>query len=234
MMRSERFEIDVAASRDEVWRLLTTAEGLASWFGTTARIDLRVHGERTVAWGDEIELSGRVDEVDPPSRLRIVYEADGREVGAEEWLIATTGTTTRVTLVNSMVDDDVEDWEGFYGDIRRGWRLFLASMEYCLDGAGTPSRTVECRHIPAPGTRQEVWGLVSGVLTARPDLVAGMRPVVVDPPHSRLFAGSGRSLLLDIEGAGSDRVLYAQAARHDGADLWITDVLDAVGGAVDA
>jgi hypothetical protein len=107
-------------------------------------------------------------------------------------------------------------------------------MQYCLDAAGTPSRTVECRHIPALGTRQEVWDLVSGVLTARPDLVAGMRPVVVDPPHSRLFAGSGRSLLLDIEGAGSDRVLYAQAARHDGADPWITDVLDAVGGAVDA
>jgi uncharacterized protein YndB with AHSA1/START domain len=129
-MRSERFEIETRATPEEVWRSLTTAEGIASWFGTRAEIDARLDGERVVGWGEGVEIVGRITDMQPMERLRVVYLADGEEVGAEEWLIQSDETTTRLTLINSLSDEGVDDWEGFYGDMRRGWRRFLASLRH--------------------------------------------------------------------------------------------------------
>lgn len=148
--RDERFQIDIRATPAEVWERLTTAAGLASWFGARASADLRVGGERIVGWGDEVEIVGDFREIEPQRRLRVVYFAGEEEVGAEEWLIETEGTTTRLTLINSMSDAGIDDWEGFYGDIRRGWNLFLASLRFALEDADYPDREVECAYLPAP------------------------------------------------------------------------------------
>lgn len=224
--REERFEIDVDASPEEVWERLTTADGLASWFGTRATIDLRVGGNRVVGWGDSMEISGRIEEIEPPRRIRVVYTADGEETGAEEWLITTDGTTTRLTLVNSFADDDIEDWAEFFGDIRRGWHLFLASLKHALERAGTPNRTAECQYVPTTKTREDLWKAVDGVLRSHPSLVEGMEPRLTDRPHSRLLAADDRTLLIDVEGSGPDQVVFVQAATHGGPGQWRGQALE--------
>lgn len=227
-MRDERFEIELRATPEEVWRSLTTAEGLASWFGTRAEIDARIHGERVVGWGEDVEIRGRITDLHRLERLRVVYLADGEEVGAEEWLITTQGTTTRLTLINSMADEGIDDWDGFYGDMRRGWRLFLASLRHGLDEATTPFRRVDLAMVPAPGSRRRIRERLDRCLVEHEALGSAMATTLSDPPHSLLLTARDRSLLLDIEGAGDNQVLYVQAATHGGPEGWPTQMVEAI------
>lgn len=223
--REEHFEIAIDATPAEVWERLTTSEGIASWFGTRAEIDLRIDGERTVGWGDEMELSGQISGLEPERRLKVVYLADGQETGAEEWVISTGTGTTRLTLIYSMSDQGIDDWEGFFGDIQRGWQLFMASMRFGLEQAATPNRDVDCRYIPATMPRTEIWERLQRVLNDS-ELVGDLEPTLLIPPHSRLLVAEDRTLLLDVEGAGEDQVLYAQAATHDGPASWRHQALE--------
>lgn len=231
-MRNERFEIELRATPGEVWRSLTTSEGLASWFGTRAEVEARVHGERVVGWGEDEEIRGRITDLEPLERLRVVYLADGKEVGAEEWLITTDSTTTRLTLINSMPDDGIDDWEGFYGDMRRGWRLFLTSLRHGLDEATTPYRQVEHTMVPAQGPRGPIRERLDRCLANQAALVSAMAPALSDPPHSLLLTARDRTLLLDIEGAGDNQVLYVQAATHGGAVDWPKEAVEVISACV--
>ncbi len=232
--RQERFEIEIRATPAQVWERLTTSEGLASWFGTRAWIDLRLGGDRTLGWGDEAEMTATVSEFQPGRSLRIVYLADGEEVGAEQWLITSEAGTVRLTLIHSLPDIDTDgDWDEFYGDFRRGWQLFMASMRFGLEQAVTPDRQAGCRYIPAPIPAQQIWDLTEAALQGA-GLVAGMEPALLIPPHSRLLVAPDRTLLLDVEGASDSRVLYVQAATHGGPGAWRADVLRLVTSAVEA
>ena len=217
--REDRFEIDIQATAAQVWERLTTAEGLSSWFGTTAEIDLRIGGERIVGWGDEVQLAGVIAELEPGRRIRIVYTTAGEETGAEEWLITGGQGTVRLTLIQSMSDEGIDDWEGFFGDVNRGWQLFMASMRFGLEQANTANRDVDCLRIPAPIAPEQIWDRVEAALDGS-DLVSGMEPALLIPPHSRLLVAPDRSLLLDVEGSGEGRVLYAQASTHNGPPEW--------------
>lgn len=223
--RAERFEIDIEATPAEVWERLTTSKGIASWFGTRAEIDLRIDGERIVGWGDRMEISGRITELEPGRRLKVVYMADGEETGAEEWLISGTEATTRLTLIYSMSDEGIEDWEGFFGDVQRGWQLFMTSLRFGLENADMPDREVDCVYISAAIPRERIWERLEEVLNGS-EIVADLEPALLIPPHSRLLVASDRALLLDVEGSGDDQVLYAQAATHGGPAQWRDQVLE--------
>lgn len=226
--RTERFSIDLDATPEQVWRSLTTAEGLAGWFGTRAEIDLRVGGDRVVGWGPGVEIRGRIDAIDPARRLRVVYVAGDEEAGAEEWLITVDGTTTCLTLIHSMPDAGIDDWEGWYGDMRRGWRLFLASLRHGLEDASAPNRTVRCRNLPAPGPRDAIRTRLDAWRSEAPPELERLAPLLDDPPHSLLLASADRTLLVDIEGTGDGQVVYVQAATHGAdAEAWVDQVLAA-------
>ncbi|NNF69478.1 MAG: SRPBCC domain-containing protein [Acidimicrobiia bacterium] len=237
MERRERFEIDIQAGREAVWERLTTAEGLASWFGTWAEIDLRIGGERVVGWGDVMQFGGTISDLEPGRRIRVVYVADGESTGAEEWLLTHDRGVTRLTLIQSISDDGIDDWDGFFGDVRRGWGLFMASMRHGLEGAAAANRTAECVYIPAPMAREEIWRRVQSAL-AGAKAVEGLVPALVIPPHSRLLVASDRTLLLDAEGSGDGQVLYAQAATHgdwvsEQAATWRRDALEFAAKSID-
>jgi uncharacterized protein YndB with AHSA1/START domain len=221
----ERFEIAVGATLEEVWRCLTTSEGLASWFGTSAQADLS-EGLRIVSWSEEAMIEGRFSEVEPLRRLRVVYMEGDKEVGAEEWLLANEESTTRITLITSMPTEGIEDWEDYFGDIRRGWNIFLASLKFALETALTPSRRARHTAIPATGDRQLIWPRL--VEIAGMPLAEGMSERLVDPPHSLFMTRPDRSILLDIEGSDENQVIYFQVACHGpGDDTWMEHALSA-------
>lgn len=222
--REERFEQLVSASIEDVWWALTTPEGLAAWFGVECEIDLRVGGARRVAWG-EVAIDGVIDAVDPHRRIRVAYLADGVEMGAEEWLLDTDdGGTVRLTLINSMSDEGIDDWEGYFGDMRRGWRLFMASLAHAVGAADTRTREALMRYLPAPGDRQVLWDELEPAVQRAS---TGLEPEVIDEPHSRLYVSGNRTLLVDIEGSGPGQVVYAQVAGHPSLqDGWAQATID--------
>ena len=235
--RDEEHRISVAADLETVWRLLTTAEGLASWFGTEASIELRVGGGVEVGWGSPERIIGRVDHIEAPQHLRIAYVHDGEDVGAEAWFLSHDDGVTSVRLVHSLPDPGVDDWDGYYGDYRRGWRLFLTSLRYAAELDVGPARTVASTYVPAPAGREATWAAVTAALRDEPP-GPGFDEEIADPPNQLLLVAAAATVACDLEGDAEGLVCYLQVASHgpdrDGADAtrWRADLLSRLTAAV--
>ena len=56
-----------------VWTALTTADGLAAWFGEQAEIDLRPGGAAQMRWSDGSSVDMRVERVEEPAVFGFTY-----------------------------------------------------------------------------------------------------------------------------------------------------------------
>lgn len=65
-----------------------------------------------------------------------------------------------------------------------------------------------------------IWDDTERELAESPDVTNGMYPILVDPPHSRLFGTRDRTLLIDVEGSGEHQVLCIQASTHGEPEEW--------------
>lgn len=124
-----------------VWAALTTAEGLASWFGDEAVIDLRPGGSARMAWasGDTAEM--RVERVEEPAvfaytwRIHGLPTDDPRRTYVEFTLEPVEGGT-RLTVVETgfaQLPDDAHR-AAFDGNVR-GWESELGELGAYLDAA---------------------------------------------------------------------------------------------------
>ena len=124
-----------------VWAALTTAEGLASWFGDEAVIDLRPGGSARMAWasGDTAEM--RVERVEEPAvfaytwRIHGLPADDPRRTYVEFTLEPVEGGT-RLTVVETgfaQLPDDAHR-AAFDGNVR-GWESELGELGAYLDAA---------------------------------------------------------------------------------------------------
>ncbi|MEM8905024.1 MAG: SRPBCC domain-containing protein [Actinomycetota bacterium] len=235
--RSEEHRVSAAADLEDVWRLLTTAEGLASWFGTEASIDLRVGGAYEIGWGSDERIVGEVAEIDEGRRLRISYLMDGEEGGGEEWLLSHSDGVTVIRLIHSMPDPGVEDWDGWYGDFRRGWRMFLAGLRFAAECPTGPDRVVSSTYVPAPSGREPTWRALAHELRDRPP-GDGFATAIEDRPHQLLLTDASSTVLVDLEGDGDGLVCYVQAASHGpdragaASQAWRADLLARLSAAV--
>ncbi len=227
--RSVEHDVSAVADLDTVWRLLTTTDGLASWFGTEAAIELRVGGTYEIGWGGEERIVGEVAELDEGRRLRIVYLHDGDEVGGEEWLLSHADGVTTIRLVHSLPDPGVDDWDGWYGDYRRGWRLFLTSLRYAAELDVAVGRSAASAYVPAPAGRRATWDAIAAAM--REQSGPGFGEEIVDPPHQLVLTGPTSTVVGDLEGGGDGLVCYLQVASHgpdrdgDEATRWRDDLL---------
>lgn len=104
----DRIERTVRIERplDRVWTAITTADGLGSWFGHSAEIDLRVGGTATLAWdtGDKAQL--RIERIEPKTVFGYTWSINGlpdhdpRRTYVEFTLVPDENGTT-VTVVES-------------------------------------------------------------------------------------------------------------------------------------
>ena len=58
--------VELAAPPEKVWAALTTAEGLAAWFGDEAAIDPRPGGSAWMKWNEGHTAQMRVERVEEP------------------------------------------------------------------------------------------------------------------------------------------------------------------------
>ena len=133
--------IELKSAPAKVWSAITTADGLASWFGDTARIDLRPGGEAQMTFGGEHTANMRVERVEEPSAFGFTWhiyglpEDDPRRTYVE-FTLEPKGGGTRLTVVETgfaQLSDDAHKI-AFEGNTR-GWRSELDELIQYLDAA---------------------------------------------------------------------------------------------------
>ncbi len=119
-----RYETDI----DELWSALTDPERLARWYGNVEG-DLRVGGEFTATvFGSGWDGAGRIDECDPPRRLRVTMsEEEGPEHVTTAELVADGDHTTLLLEVRGVA----LDMAYAYG---AGWQAHVESLGAYLAG----------------------------------------------------------------------------------------------------
>ncbi len=123
----------------KVWSALTTAEGLGTWFGNEATIDLRPGGTARMSWtsGDRAEM--RVERVEEPALFAFTWhiyglpEDDPRRTYVE-FTLEPVGAGTRLTVMETgfaQLPDDAHH-KAFEGNTQ-GWASELGELVAYLD-----------------------------------------------------------------------------------------------------
>ena len=98
--------VEIAHSPEKVWAALTTAEGLGTWFGNEAAIDLRPGGSAWMKWSHGYTADLRVERVEEPTVFGFTWhifglpEDDPRRTYVE-FTLEPVGAGTRLTVVET-------------------------------------------------------------------------------------------------------------------------------------
>lgn len=98
--------VELAHPPARVWGALTTAEGLAAWFGHEVAIDLHPGGSARMSWSDGSTKDMRVERVEKPTVFGFTWQIDGlpdedpRRTYVE-FTLEPVGAGTRLTVVET-------------------------------------------------------------------------------------------------------------------------------------
>ncbi|HKO90554.1 MAG TPA: SRPBCC family protein, partial [Polyangiaceae bacterium] len=98
--------LEIKQPPERVWQALTTKEGLGTWFGHKAEVDLRVGGEVKLTWDSGDVATLMIARLEPPHVFGYTWSIYG--LPAEdprrtyvEFTLQPTGTGTTLTMVES-------------------------------------------------------------------------------------------------------------------------------------
>jgi len=133
--------MELAHPPAKVWAALTTAKGLAAWFGDEADIDPRPGGAAWMRWANGHSVEMRVERVEEPTvfgftwQLEDLPEDDPRRTYVE-FTLEPAGAGTRLTVVETgfaQLPEDVR--RTIYDGHVEGWASELGEMAGYLDAA---------------------------------------------------------------------------------------------------
>lgn len=132
----DRIERTVRIDRplDSVWSAITTAEGLGTWFGQSADIDLRVGGKATLTWEGGHCAQLRIERLEPKTVFGYTWGIYGLPEGDQrrtyvEFTLTPDDAGTSVTVVETgFAQLDADDHaKAFEGNVR-GWASELDEL----------------------------------------------------------------------------------------------------------
>jgi uncharacterized protein YndB with AHSA1/START domain len=131
--------IELAHPPARVWAALTTAEGLGTWFGNEAAIDLRPGGAGWLRWKDGPTAELRVERVEEPAVFGFTWQVN--EMPAEdprrtyvEFTLEPSGAGTRLTVVETGFAQLPDEYYGpAYDGHIEGWARELGELAGYLD-----------------------------------------------------------------------------------------------------
>jgi uncharacterized protein YndB with AHSA1/START domain len=132
------YTIYVAATPEQVWQALTSAEFSRKYFfGNTVEVDLKVGGAYIVRTPDgALHISGEVIECDPPRKLTVTFNVNWPELIEKlgptlvSYQIEPAGDAVRLTMTEShdrLLSDDI------LSGGRSGWPAILSSLKSLLE-----------------------------------------------------------------------------------------------------
>ena len=133
--------VELAHPPAKVWRALTTEEGLGTWFGNKAAIDLRPGGQAWMSFGEDFKAQMRVERVEEPRVFGFTWhiyglpDEDPRRTYVE-FTLEPSGDGTRLTVVESgfaQLPDDA--FRTAYDGNSDGWIKELGELVAYLDAA---------------------------------------------------------------------------------------------------
>ena len=131
--------VDIAHPLASVWAALTTAEGLGTWFGDAATIDLRPGGAAEMTWTGGEKASMRIERVEEPTVFGFTWgisglpDDDPRRTYVE-FTLEPAGSGTRLTVIETgfaQLPDDSHR-KAFEGNTD-GWASELGELVEYLD-----------------------------------------------------------------------------------------------------
>ncbi len=125
-----------------VWDAVTTADGLASWFGDRVEIDLRPGGEATMTWDESGDVASmRVERVEEPAVFGFTWHVHGLPQEDPrrtyvELVLEPTPDGTRLTVTETgFAQLAPEQHDSAFGGNTRGWQHELGELVAHLDAA---------------------------------------------------------------------------------------------------
>ena len=133
--------VEIAHPPARVWTALTTAEGLAAWFGNQATIDLRPGGSAQMTWDSGDRADMRIERIEEPSVFGFTWhiyglpDDDPRRTYVE-FTLEPDGVGTKLTVVESGFAQLPADahHEAFDGNTK-GWASELGELVEYLNAA---------------------------------------------------------------------------------------------------
>jgi uncharacterized protein YndB with AHSA1/START domain len=134
--------VQVAHPPATVWVALTTAEGLAAWFGDQAEIDLRPGGAARMRWTEAgFTAEMRVERVEEPRVFGFTWGIYGLPAGDPrrtyvEFTLEPAGAGTRLTVVETgFAQLSADAHRTAYDGNSDGWAKELGELAAYLDAA---------------------------------------------------------------------------------------------------
>jgi len=132
--------LDLAHPPAKVWAALTTAEGLGTWFGNSAEVDLRPGGEAQLRWNEGHKATLQIKVVEPVTRFAYSWGIEG--LPAEDprrtfvdFLLEPHDGGTRLTVVESgFAQLSPAEHDHSYKQNNSGWDSELGELVAYLNG----------------------------------------------------------------------------------------------------
>jgi uncharacterized protein YndB with AHSA1/START domain len=133
--------LEIAHPPGKVWAALTTAEGLGTWFGNEAKIDLRPGGSAQMKWTNGHTADMRIERVEEPAVFGFTWhiyglaDEDPRRTYVE-FTLEPVVAGTRLTVAESGFAQLPEDtYRTAFDGNTAGWASELGELVDYLDAA---------------------------------------------------------------------------------------------------
>jgi len=176
-------EIEIDASIEDVWKALTEADQLKSWFPYDARVTPGKGGSIWLSWGPDCEGEAPITIWDPPKQIQFTEHRG--PFGAEDTIAAVDITTdyhlksvggkTVLRLVQAGLGPEKE-WDGEYNATAEDWPMFLAILAHYVPNHGGVVRQVTNIEAAIDRSTTDTWS----------QLFAGVTPTIDSPYELKL------------------------------------------------
>ncbi len=156
--RKHEIAVDIAASPEQIWQMLTEAEGIKKWFAPEARVTPGAGGSITLSWGEGCEGTAPIHLWEPGQRLGWTEGAKFVEFEIE----AAGGGSARLRLVHSGFEEGAA-FDQEYDSTQGGWQTFMAMLKHAVEHyAGVPATHVHLLRTFPAAAQLEQWNKLIG------------------------------------------------------------------------
>lgn len=153
--------VRIEAPTADVWRALTTVEGLENWFPIEADVAPGPGGSIRSRWDDTTWFEERIDAWDAERHLRTVGVGGGWTGIATDFYLSGDGGHTVLRVVSSGFgpDDDAQELRDSFG---LGWSFELQGLKHYLEHHAGSRRAIVRAWRAYSGSVSDTWTLLTG------------------------------------------------------------------------